>query len=85
MTPHHVDLVLFPCLPYVKTIQEAIASVVFEQGMREVVRVERTFPDVIQEILHCQPSGELVNESDGDRVDTVKDVVGIGFRGFFFF
>ena len=84
MTPHHVNLVLFPRLPHVKTVQETTAPVVFEQRVREVVRVERAFPDVMEEVLHCQPSGEFINEGDGDRVNAVKDVIGIGFRGFFF-
>lgn len=46
-TPYHVDSMLFPCLPYVKTAQQATTSVVFEQGMREVIGMKRAFPDIM--------------------------------------
>lgn len=51
-------------------------SIVFEQGVREVIRMEGTLPDVMEEVLHCQSSGKGINEGGGDRVNAVKDVIG---------
>ena len=55
--------------------------IVFEQGVREVIRMEGAFPDVMEEVLHCQSSGKGIDEGDGDGVNAVKDVIGCGGGG----